>query len=381
MAATTHDKKPDLPKEHSNGDVEQQHGDAGVARVRMLLAHGHAHPSAVAEIIADYPQHKHQIMHWLHEHKGNAFVKEVEHAEKGANHAKSHDESLIKPNHQPGYTGSAPDTSKAPNDHNRIIDKGSTDGKPPTLAKETDVYRGDGTAFHKKSVAEGQAKEKGEATPTQLPEDTALVHVAAGATVKINAGAVKMLNVKTEDGKGFAVQKCVLAFGAGGVTGWIPVWALGDAHKSIVAQDDKLDHALEKEGGEEKYDKKKYRVVEPKFMSQDIANLRILPNQDPAGGANFCAHYCERPGGVVNLLDNVPGGGGERMGVAIDVVTRGAKFHAAKDVAHEHTPLWRSGDGGAQTSHKLTFIYGMIEVNGQKSFGWINEAMLGPVKG
>ena len=37
MAAHIHDKKGDLPKQHSNGDVEQQHGDPGVARVRMLL--------------------------------------------------------------------------------------------------------------------------------------------------------------------------------------------------------------------------------------------------------------------------------------------------------------------------------------------------------
>jgi hypothetical protein len=102
----------------------------------------------------------------------------------------------------------------------------------------------------------------------------------------------------------------------------------------------------------------------------------VKPNET-TNGVDMAEHYCERPGGVVNLLVNVPGGDGSRMGVATDVLPAGAAFFESTTVHAEHTPLWRSGQGADQSDQKLTFVFGRVKDAANKYvYGWINKAML-----
>jgi hypothetical protein len=371
-----HSKDPDhnnadLPKEHSNGDVAQHVNSSipAISRLRLLLAHDR-HPPAehVAEIIAEHPKHGEHVLKWLHEHFGNAFVREVTtHGMKTAEHARGHDESFARSNPHADHG----ETSSHHDDPNRLTDG----GKLLLLAHPTSVYRGDGSGYHQAQVLQDRATESGGAAPAHLPPADALVEAAPGSHLRLQTGAVKTLNVPGPDGH-VGPQRCVLCFQVGtiAVTGWIPVWAIDPAHAATLQLDAHLAAGLHHEGAREHY-AQHARQVTPKPAPHGQGKLRIAPNQGH-NGANMAEHYCERPGGIVNLLSNVPGGTGGRMGVATDVLVAGMPFFEATSVAPEHCPLWETGHGADQTDKQLTFVYGKVETPTGTQYGWVNHEML-----
>jgi hypothetical protein len=374
-----HSKDPnhnhaDLPKEHSNGDVAQHVNSSipAISRLRLLLAHDRHPPAAqVAEIIAEHPKHGEHVLKWLHEHFGNAFVQEVTtHAKKTAEHARGHDESFERSNPLADHG----ETSSHKDDPNRLTDG----GKLLLLAHPTSVYRGDGSGYHQAQVLTDRATQKGASPPdpTTLPPADAIIGARAGSQLRLQTGAVKTLNVPGPDGQ-VGPQRCVLCFQVGdiAVTGWIPVWAIDPAHAATLKLDEHLAGGLHHEGTREHYAKYPSQVM-PKPAPHGQATLRIAPNQGD-NGANMAEHYCERPGGVVNLLSNVPGGNGGRMGVPTDVLVAGMHFFEATSVAPEHCPLWKTGAGADQTDKKLTFVYGKVETPTGTQYGWLNRDMLG----
>ncbi|HEY0252430.1 MAG TPA: hypothetical protein VGC41_12935 [Kofleriaceae bacterium] len=368
-------KHADVPKEDKHHDVAIPKGDSGIARVQMLLSHHHQSDpklaAQIAEIIAEHEDHRQQILHWLHEHIGSGIVRKVlgAHGEKNvknaipdAEHAHHHDVSFEKSNPYHGQTG------KGGDDPNRITDPNSPD-HPPKLATASPIYRSDGTPYDESRITKDRATEAG----TPAPAPAAGVKVAeapAGVETKIQTGAVRFLEI---DG---ASVECVLAFKVGAltITGWIPITALDEtAHKELVGKNRAIAHDLQTAGEKEKYETKP-EVIKATLATGEMAELRILPHQDPAGPENKYKHYAGRPGGVVNLLSNVPGGNGGRMGVAVDVIAEGTQFFKAKHVKPEHCPLWHSGDHSKQTNQQITFVYGKT-ADGR--YGWINQAQLG----
>lgn len=363
-----------IPKEDRDGDVTQPKGDAGVIRVQMLLAHHHKEdpklPQQIAEIIAEHEDHKQQILHWLHEHAGNSLVHKVlgKHGEAqvkkdlpAAEKAHRHDVSFETSNPYHGHTGGGGD------DPNRITDPGSAD-HPPKLITATPIYRSDGQAYDELRIAQDRHTEGAGPAPAA---DAAhkIAEAPANVETKIQFGAVRMLQI----GEGPPTE-CVLAFKVGAltITGWIPVNCLDEtAHAKLLAADRSEAKRLEAAGAKETYATKP-SIVHAKLATGEKANLRILPHQDPAGPENKYKHYCGRPGGVVNLLSNVPGGNGGRMGVAVDVIAEGTQFFMATHLPPEHCPLWRSGNY-EQTDQTITFVYGKT-ADGR--YGWINEDML-----
>ncbi|CAN5527291.1 hypothetical protein BH11MYX1_BH11MYX1_21190 [soil metagenome] len=362
----------DLPNEHSNGDVAQHVNSTipAISRLRLLLAHDR-HPPAehVAEIIAEHPKHGEHVVKWLHEHFGNAFVHEVmTKGKKTAQHARRHDESFETSNKHADHGHNGPN-----DDPNRMTDAGT----PMKLEHAVSVYRGDGSAYNQVHVLKDRATEAGAPPPqlATLPPASAVIEAAAGSELRVDTGAVKLLNVPGLDGH-VRPQECVLCFQVGNiaVTGWVPTWAIYKVHHAALVRDAHIATGIHREGAKEQYAHHP-RTLMPKPAPHGEAHLRIAPNQGH-NGANMAEHYCQRPGGIVNLLSNVPGGTDARMGVATDVLVAGTHFFAATSVAPEHCPLYETGRGADQTDKKLTFIYGKVGSPNGAQYGWINHAML-----
>jgi len=356
MAEHAHHEKPDhlhdrIPKEDAHGNVHQPAGGvtiSTIARIEMLLGHDR-HPPAerVAEIMVEHPHAHEHVYAWLHKYLGNSYVQRVQRAMADAKAAHAHDASFVE--HGTKATGHE-NAYAAPHDPNRMMDKGHW----VKATVDSPIYRADGSAFA------GIAAEQ-------------------GTDLRIETGAVRTLAIA---GKHIA---CVLVFRAGPkdaskphATGWIPVDHT-DAqakHAGLLKADEQIAESLRRDGQHTKFAATP-RTIVPKQVSAEDQRLRILPNQKVGGHENLAEHYCERPGGVVNLLSNVPGGSAGRMGVAIDVVVGGMQFFPAAELVSEYTPLWHSGEGAAQTDRRLEFVYGKVETPTGPRYGWINKAMLG----
>lgn len=378
----------DIPHEAKDGDVHQPKPGANssaVARLKMLLAHDRTPPvEQVAEIIVRYP-HKHEhdaVIEFLHQHFGASFVQKVlastkhgdkqDKAQDNAAHAHEHDESFAQ--HGKKATGGelrTQDEATAGNKHKSADPNRMThDHHAITLGHDTEVYRGDGSAYDAHVVKDEQKGKKPD--PTKAP---AIIHAKAHDKLRVETGAVKTLNVADEHGK-VSPQICVLCIQVGttAVTGWVPLWAIDKQfHSQIKTEDTRIAHHLDNAGGKEDYSANARRV---QLTAAPHPHARTEPNQDPKGGANEAVHYYARPGGVVNLLANVPASGGGRFGVPIDVLTENTEFFESTTVAREHTPLWKSGKNGDQTDEKITFAYGKINTQAGPKYGWINVACL-----
>lgn len=356
MAEHAKHKHPDhlhdhIPKEDARGNVHQPAGgvtNSTIARIEMLLAHD-KHPPAerVAEIMVEHPHAHEQVYAWLHEYLGNGYVHQVQKAMTDAKAAHAHDVSFVE--HGKKATGHE-NPYAAPHDPNRMKDQGHW----VKATGDSPIYRADGSAFA------GMTAEH-------------------GTDLRIETGAVRTLKI------GNRRVECVLVFRAGPenaskphATGWIPIehTDVQAKHPGLLKADEHIAESLSNDGKRTVFAATS-RKIAPKQVSAEDKPLRILPNQKVGGHENMAEHYCERPGGVVNLLSNVPGGSAGRMGVAIDVVVGGMEFFPAADLATEYTPLWHSGEGAAQTDKRLEFVYGRVETPTGPRYGWINKAMLG----
>ena len=166
--------------------------------------------------------------------------------------------------------------------------------------------------------------------------------------------------------------------------GWVPVSALDlVTQASLVPKAEALAAAVEGQQTADIEFSSHAQLVEPKPLPAAYDNLRTMANQgklDENGkenGENEAAHYFMRDDQAVNLLFNVPGAGGGRVGVASDRVAKGAQFFKAKNIPPMHTPLYKVREANP-TGHKLTFVYGkVVNSAGEAQYGWITEQQLG----
>lgn len=208
-------------------------------------------------------------------------------------------------------------------------------------------------------------------------------HAGKGA-IQTNAGAISSIRLVGADGKlAKHGTTCVLTHGS--TPGWIPVADFDDSSELKQIQHDvahAIDHDRDAHADLAK-DGRKY-TVNAKNAPEDIAHLYTKPHEvDP--GSNQVAHYFARPGGVVNVLVNLPtwsaAGGevGERFGIAIDIAHEGATFHETGETAK--IPLFhgpgKHDPNEAKTVAHLEFVYGYIENNtGEKRLGWVPKDVL-----
>lgn len=374
----THNNK-DLPKENTAGEVHQPSPGASstISRLKMLLAHDRTPPAEqVAEIMVRYPkEHQHEVVAWLHQHFGNAFVHDVMTTGMAkAKKAYGHDESFTTENPKANHaTGGSSGTSDDPN----RMRQGGVDA---TLIAPTDIYRGDGSVFNKHQVL---ADSNSPAAATT--DASAAVHADGSKPLRIETGAVKKLPIKQPDGT-TKNEDCVLCFYVGDapVTGWVPVSVIDPKFAPLLKVDRKIAGHLDAEGDKDlDADKHKKKGQHKNFGAARQVAPKLAPNpqwrtqaNQTNQTANFADHYYERPGGVVNLLANVPASHGGRFGVPIDVLVAGTEFTEDKSVAREHCPLWMSGADSVQTSEQIVFAYGKIDTPGGPKYGWINVACL-----
>lgn len=201
-----------------------------------------------------------------------------------------------------------------------------------------------------------------------------LGHASKDDVVRVNAGSICRLPLP--DAKGHVHERtCVLAFDVEGHTGWVDVDDL-EHHAEVVALQRTIEKRVDaqRKDGADKFHPPE--AVNPRPSPPAFRGLHTFPHQTGDGG--LPEHYYERPGGLVNLLVNVPTPGGSRYGVADDVVAAGAEFSRAEGVAEERVPLWTTGKPGKKTAHAITFVYGYVKnAAGEKRYGWINRACLG----
>jgi hypothetical protein len=357
-----------VPHEHKNHDVDfkKDPKHRAIPYLKALLAHQpHPTPERVAEILDQHETKLDDVVHFLHEHFGNGFVDRVMAAHrKLAKH--SHNEHMDDLNAAGDFGWNRPHTKQT--DPNRLTDGGKT-GK---IATKTAIYKGDGTTFDRNTVQTETAAESGTPAPAAA-EAASIVEVEAGADVRLNAGGFAMLTI---DG---APQACVMAFYLGNagaqVTGFVPVSALTPESRPLVEKDQAITDKLAAKGAKEHY-RTTARHVVPAKPDAELDELRTEPGMKDEGVSRV-HHYCERPGGVVNLLVNVPGSDDSRFGVAVDILTPATQFFASTTVAPQHTPLYRFGAGKGQTNKQLTFVYGKAVTGTRTTYGWINKAMLG----
>ena len=63
--------------EHQQHEQAPQPSTPGLDAVRALGSHGAATPAQIIPILRRYPRERDEIMGWLHQHRGNAFVQQV----------------------------------------------------------------------------------------------------------------------------------------------------------------------------------------------------------------------------------------------------------------------------------------------------------------
>lgn len=196
-------------------------------------------------------------------------------------------------------------------------------------------------------------------------------HTFVKQAVRINAGEIRDVTPEA----GGPSQTCVFIFSVDGHSGWVNVHAFENAPELAKAQraikgrlsDLRGEHEDAQHGGAG-------HKVRPSDAPSEIDKLFTLPHQTTA---NHAHDYYQRPGGVVNLLINLPGTDQHRVGVAGDVIAAGADFHRVAGVGEERCYLWTKGQHGHKTEHYIPFVYGYITRPGQeKRFGWINKHMV-----
>lgn len=360
------DRDRGLPHEKQNGDVAFKKDSAhkAIPYLKALLAHDRTpSPERIAEILDQHQTKLETVVHFLHEHFGNKFVHRVLEAHKKLKQH-SHNEHMDDFNKKADFGF---DREGKKTDPNRLTDG----GKLGKVATATAIYKGDGAAFDPNAVRADSAAENDQ--PPPAPVATSIIEVAAGTDVRLNTGGYAVLTINGQP------TECVMVFSIGNsiahATGYIPVPALTPESAALVQKDKKITQKLHKEGAKEHYSTKARKVV-PHRMPPEYEELRTEPGmKDP--GVSRIEHYSARPGGVVNLLVNVPGSDDSRFGVAIDILTAATQFFPSTTVQTQHTPLYRFGSGKPQSNKVLTFVYGKAVTGGRVSYGWINHAMLG----
>lgn len=222
----------------------------------------------------------------------------------------------------------------------------------------------------------GTIAKTNKATAVYDDHGKALGSVKAGLPIRQNAGQICRL--KLADGQ---TVTCVLAFSAptsdGPHTAWIPLADLGDkAQRTKIGEQQKhLKAHIDQEQQGQHAEYAHPRPVQATVAPAELATKYVYPRQ--TGVENSCRFYFCR-GGVVNLLFNLPKTGGQRFGVASDVVQPGSAFH----MAHKSSvPIPVYPHGGSHAVGHLTFVFGyVVNSAGQKRYGWINEAVLGTAK-
>ncbi len=287
------------------------------------------------------------------------------HAARGAHHAASQDHATAHAAHANGPAGDAAARRMA---ERRNIEMGTVNHQ-----------HSDGHDFNRVLVHGHRvhALRKTGIYATSGGGAQLLGHADAHEEVRVNAGEICHLPLPDEKGT-IHKRTCVLAFAVNGHSGWVAVDDL-EHHAELAAIQRTFARRIdgERKDGHDKFHPP--QTVQPRPAPAAWERLFTYPHQPVGGGANKPAHYFERPGGVVNLLDNIPNTGGSRFGVADDVVGPGAQFHRAEGVGEERVFLWEGGAHGKQTHHHITFVYGyVLNAAGEKRFGWMNVACLAP---
>ncbi|HEY0251248.1 MAG TPA: hypothetical protein VGC41_06955, partial [Kofleriaceae bacterium] len=196
--------------------------------------------------------------------------------------------------------------------------------------------------------------------------------VGVGAEVKLNTGAVKKLEI---DGK---PTDCVFGFHVGGVSGWVPVESLDDVGKRLAVVDKKIAGEVTAKHKGMQFDHKHARTVVARAAPAEFDDLRLAASTKHTTG-NQPHDYYDRGHGAVNFLSNVPNTGDndeKKFGIADDIVANGTTFIPAEPRLEKSVQLFKDGTK-TLTTHKITFIYGKAEKDGNPaSFGWINAACL-----
>lgn len=314
-------------------------------------AHHVAHPSLAlihsapadelaercAEALTLYPRDAHVIARFIHQHGGNSLMNEV-HAKMGGARRAEHVD--IKMGHFSKNEDGYDKFKTGGTDVNRLVDA-RLDSKHhrAVLAMASKVYDNMGNATHDAPVGE----------------------------VQVNAGAVSTVLVEGKP------VECVYGFKIGGTAmGWVPVSAFdAETQKTLVVRDRAIAKRVERAQKHAKFEAEAVTVTPVEAPAQ-FQGLRTLANQKDTNRENEAEHYFKRGDGAVNLVFNVPGSGGGRVGVASDRVGPGAKFHRAKNIAPMHTPLYP--DKSDKSERALTFVYGkVVNSAGAEQYGWITE--------
>lgn len=320
-----------------------------VDEVEALLKHYGAHtsPQRVAELIVEHGGEA-QIEKYIHAHSsslGAGFWKKVVDAMPRAKKADRVDigfNGLNKHDKGTGSTGADP---------NRLAEhkaSGLTNAK--TIAV-THMYANDGSIM-------GEPVDKDQ-------------------TVELNTGAVKSLKI---DGKnhdyvfGFHVKEQ----NGKAVSGWIRVLDLDDTGHHLAKVDKKIAHEVAEKHKGMHFDNKHAHTVVAKDAPASFDNLRLASTSKPTS-SNQPHDYYNRGNGAVNFLANVPNTGEndeKKFGIATDIVKNGSTFIPATPRLEKSVQLFKNGEP-TLTTHKITFVYGKCEKDGQPaSFGWINADCL-----
>jgi hypothetical protein len=206
------------------------------------------------------------------------------------------------------------------------------------------------------------------------------LHKHSQPTVPVNAGAICSLKIEGEPHP----VKCVLAHGQ--PPGWVPLRCFDKEH-AIQTMQTQMSHEINqaRHTGKDQHPAHGHKVITNIPISAAQNALFTKPKQ-VSFTANHAADYFCHDGNRVNLLVNIPTfnhDGGERFGLAIDVVTavdRGAteipteaKFFPTGNQAS--SPLFHHGSD-KQVDH-INFVYGyVVNSAGEKRFGWMNAHLL-----
>lgn len=291
-----------------------------------------------AEALTLYPRDERVIADFIHKHGGNRLMNEVHRKMGRAERANDVD---IKMGHYSKDEDNYDKFKTGGTDVNRLVDPrlASHSHSRAMIATASKVYDNMGTATHDAPVGE----------------------------VQVNTGAVSKILIE-----GKAVE-CVYGFRVGGsAMGWVPVSAFDDETKKTLIKRDRAIASRVEKAQKHAHFAAEAVTVTPVEAPEKFQGLRTLANQKDTNHENEAEHYFKRGDGAVNLVFNVPGSGGGRVGVASDRVGADSKFHKAKNVGPMHTPLFP--DKSDKSDRALTFVYGKI-VNsaGSEQYGWITE--------
>ncbi len=122
---------------------------------------------------------------------------------------------------------------------------------------------------------------------------------------------------------------------------------------------------------------RKFRIAGATIENrQKYKDLRVTRRSE--GDRNRCAQdYLGGDGDVVNMTIGIPGLGG---GISTHsfVGDETTEFHAVNGLYYD-VPLWRWGQNPVQAGRVLRFLYGYVELDNEKVWGWMARPALKPV--